>query len=98
MPQYSFKTQSTGKIVELFFNMADAPMIGEEVDVVGMKLVRVPDLPQVDCKTDTHFTATSLPRWDKNADKHDAVGKPQFESQKAVREYIAKSEGSWVYD
>lgn len=97
MPRYSFKTES-GKEVELVFTMDEAPSIGEEIDVLGMKLVRIPDLPQVDCKQDIHFTSSSLPRWDKNAARHDADGKPQFESQKAVREYVAKSEGSWVYD
>ena len=47
---------------------------------------------------DIHFEASSLPRWDKNADSHDAVGKPRFGSKKAVDEYLAKSEGDWVYD
>jgi hypothetical protein len=98
MPRYSFKTLKSGKEVELFYPMDEAPSIGDEIDVLGMKLVRIPDLPQVDCKQDVHFTSCALPRWDKNADSHDAAGKPQFKSQKAVREYVAKSEGSWVYD
>ena len=98
MPRYSFKTLETGKEVELFFPMDEAPSIGDVVDVLGLKLVRIPDLPQADCKKDIHFTSNALPRWDKNADSHDAAGKPQFKSQRAVTEYVAKSEGSWIYE
>lgn len=97
MPTYSFKAPS-GKIVELFYTMDEAPSIGDEVDVVGMKLVRIPDRVQVDAKADKHFTSRSLPRWDANAPRHNSVGQPQFASQKEVDEYTAKSEGSWIYD
>ena len=90
MPRYSFKTLSTGKEVELVYTMDEAPRIGEEIDVLGMKLVRIPALPQLDWKQHIHFTSCALPRWDKNADSHDATGKPQFKGQKAVDEYVAK--------
>ena len=97
MPTYSFRAP-TGKIVELFYTMDEAPSIGQTVDVVGMKLVRIADLVHVDARQDKHFTASTLPKWDPNAPRHSADGKPQFASQREVDEYTAKSEGSWVYD
>tara|TARA_Y100000310_G_C20386317_1_gene670597 strand:+ start:298 stop:594 length:297 start_codon:yes stop_codon:yes gene_type:complete len=98
MPLYNFKTAGTGELAELFFSMRAAPSIGSTVTVDGQEFVRLPSSPQLKVAQDIHFEASSLPRWDKNADSHDAVGKPRFGSKKAVDEYLAKSEGDWVYD
>ncbi len=98
MPLYNFKIAATGEPAELFFTMRDAPAIGSLVTVGGREFVRLPSSPQLKVAENIHFEASSLPRWDKNADSYDAVGKPRFGSKKAVDEYLAKSEGDWVYD
>lgn len=97
MPTYTFTTES-GKHVELFMTMDEAPAIGQQTVIAGQKLVRVVDRVHVAAVADKHFTSRSLPRWDKNAPRHNATGQPQFASQKEVNEYVSKTEGNWVYD
>ena len=97
MPIYTFETES-GKRVELFMAMDEAPTIGSIVTIGKASLKRLADRVQVDARPEKHFTSRSLPRWDPNAPRHNAGGQPQFASDKEVREYVAKNEGDWIYD
>ena len=97
MPRYEFKTP-TGKIIELFYNMDDAPRIGETVTVGEVEFTRVAEKVQVCPQPDLHFTSRSLPRNDPDAPRVNDVGQPCFQSQKEVREYEAKKEGDFVWE
>ena len=97
MPTYTFTTES-GKPVELFMTMDEAPAIGQETVIAGQTLLRVVDQVHVAAVADKHFTSRSLPRWDPSAPRHNAAGQPQFTSNKEVTEYVKKTGGNWVYD
>ena len=97
MPIYSFKTES-GKEVEMFFNMDDAPRIGEKTEIGGVPVTRVAEKIQVSAQKDLHFVAKSLCRNDPDAPRVNEHGQPCFQSQKEVREFTAKKEGDWVWD
>jgi len=97
VPVYTFKAES-GKKTELFFNMSDAPTIGSTIEVGGVKLTRLVDPVQVDCRQEVRFTSNGLPRNHPDAPAHDAQGKPVFASKKQVDEFVAKQDGTWLWD
>ena len=97
MPVYTFKSEG-GKRTELFFNMSDAPTIGSTIEVGGVKLTRQVDRVQVDCRQEVRFAANQLPRNHPDAPACDAQGKPVFASKKQVDEFVAKQDGTWLWD
>ena len=97
MPRYEFQPP-TGKIVEMFYNMDDAPSIGTTVEVGGITFTRVAEKVQVSAQQDLHFVSRSLCRNDPDAPRVNEQGQPCFQSQKEVREFTAKKEGDWVWD
>jgi hypothetical protein len=97
MPLYSF-TSTSGEDSSFFFTMDGAPRIGQSIERKGKLWVRVPDLPQACVQKDTHFVAHSLPRNAPGAKHYTSSGKPAFSSKKEVGEFVARSEGDWVYD
>ena len=97
MPRYSF-TGDSGEEAEFYYTMDAAPRIGEIITRKGRRWVRMPDLPQACVQKDTHFVSHSLPRKAPGAKHYTKDGKPAFSSKKEVGEFVARSEGDWVYD
>ena len=97
MPIYTFKSES-GNTEEMFFSMDEAPSIGTTIDFGGMKLTRQVDRVGVDCRKEVRFTSNQLPRNHPDAPSCDAQGKPVFASKKQVDEFVAKQDGTWLWD
>lgn len=97
MPIYTFKTES-GKTEEMFFSMDDAPSIGATIDIGGIMLTRQVDRVAVDCRPEVHFTSNGLPRNHPDAPACNEQGKPVFASKKQVDEFVAKQDGTWLWD
>lgn len=97
MPIYTFKTES-GKTREMFYSMDDAPRIGATIEVGGIPLTRQVDRVNVDCRQEVRFTSSGLPRNHPDAPACDAQGKPVFASKKQVDEFVAKQDGTWLWD
>ena len=97
MPVYTFEKES-GETTELFFNMDDAPRIGTTIEIAGIKLTRLVDPIQVDCRQDVHFTAHQISRWHPDAPALNERGQPVFSSKRQVDEFVAKTEGAAVWE
>ena len=97
MPIYGFRTES-GKDVEMFYNMGDAPRIGEQTTIGGVLVTRIAEKIQVNAVADLHFVSHVLPRNDPDAPRVNSSGQPCFESKKEVSEYTAKKEGDYIWD
>ena len=97
MPIYTFKTES-GKKTELFFHMDDAPTIGSTIEIGGATMTRQVDKPHVDCRQEVRFTSNGLPRNHPDAPSCNEQGKPVFASKKQVDEFVAKQDGTWLWD
>ncbi len=97
MPIYTFKDPQ-GNPVEVFCSMAESTPIGGTITQNGVTLIRQVDAPQVDCRADVRVESTALHRWAPGADSYSSDGKPQFGSKKQVDEFLAKSEGDYIYE
>ena len=97
MPVYTFKDPE-GNPVTIFCSMAEATPVGGSITENGVKLVRQFDKPQVDCRADVRVESTALHRWAPGAKSYSKEGKPQFGSKKQVDEFLARSEGDYIYD
>ena len=97
MPIYTFKTES-GKKTELFFYMDDAPTIGSTIEVAGVTMTRLVDKLHVDCRQEGRFVSNGLPRNHPDAPSCNEQGKPVFASKKQVDEFVAKQDGTWLWD
>ena len=92
MPMYEFKRESDGKIVEVFFNMANAPSIGSVIEEDGEKLTRIVSDSQISAAVEvvTHqypYVSRSMPRNVPGCEtnKH---GQPIISSQRHEREVM----------
>ena len=98
MPMYDFETP-TGETVEHFFPMAEAPKIGQTVDIDGVACTRLmSDCQMSVSETIGPFVSRTLPRNDPRAPRHDKDGRPMFATKREVTEYVAKTEGQFGYD
>ena len=89
MPEYEFQL-GDGRVICEYFPMADAPGIGEVVEIRGQPATRI--LSQIRQTNRSYgHTAHSLPPWDPRAPRHDEDGQPVFTSKKEIDEYAAKS-------
>jgi hypothetical protein len=80
MASYTFKSESTGQIVEKTFPMAEAPPIGSLIEIDGDMYRRLVDIPQLsaDNENRTHgypYVSKSLPRNMKGAETN-KLGQP----------------------
>jgi len=95
---YDFETP-TGEVVEHFFSMANAPKIGEVVEIDGVRCTRLMSDCQTSVRADIQpFVSRTLPPNDPRAPRHDKKGRAMFANQREVNEYIAKTEGQFHYD
>lgn len=97
MPRYTFKDPD-GKPVEIYCSMNEATTIGGTITQNGITLVRQVDPPQVDCRADVQVESRALHRWAPGAKSYSKDGKPQFQSKKQVDEFLARSEGDYIYE
>jgi len=97
MPLYTFSGPK-GKEDTFFFTMDNAPRIGSVIERKGTYWVRMPDIPNACVRKDTHFVSNALPRNAPGAKHYTDDGKPAFSTKSEVGEFIARSEGDWVYD
>lgn len=107
MPLYSFKDLDTGEPIELFYQMGQAPGLGEKIRHKGRHLQRLVEAPMGRVKPEKRFKAYSQPHKDRHgnlppgaieAPHYDSDGVPVFTSKKEVDAYVAKSEGRVVTD
>ncbi|MHA7813256.1 MAG: hypothetical protein ACX94C_07700 [Phycisphaerales bacterium] len=89
MPEYEFFNQD-GEYRTAFFHADDAPKIGEIIEHEGESLRRVPSLPGVTAGFQP-FASSSLAPNDPDAPHHDAQGRPSFQSEREVREFMARN-------
>tara|TARA_Y100001937_G_scaffold128765_1_gene207748 strand:- start:3369 stop:3671 length:303 start_codon:yes stop_codon:yes gene_type:complete len=92
MPMYEFSRESDGKIVELHYNMADAPPIGSVIEQDGERLTRIVSNSQISAAVEvvTHqypYVSRSMPRNVPGCEtnKH---GQPIISSQRHEREVM----------
>lgn len=100
MPEYAFVDCLSHESVDLFFEMGEAPKIGQTCRHEGRTLIRVPSRLGAPKVRNYSFRARSLPREDVSNPTWpcDATGVPVFESKAQVEEYHARSEGQAIYD
>jgi len=92
MPFYSAFNED-GEYREAFFKMGDAPGIGEIFDYEGESLRRVPDLPGVQMGFKP-FVSHQLAPNHPGASKYDREGRPAFDTERDVREFLARNNDS----
>ena len=97
MPRYTF-ADPDGNPVEVFCSMAEATPFGETITHNGISLTRQVDPIHVDCRADVQVESNALHRWAPGAKTYSKDGKPQFQSKKQIDEFLAKSEGDYIYD
>ena len=97
MPVYTFKAPE-GQPVEVFCSMSEATPIGGTITQNGITLTRVVDKPQLDCRAEVRVGSAALHRWAPGAKSYSKEGKPQFGSKIQVDEFIARSEGDYIYE
>ena len=89
MPMYEFRLVKTGRVVERFFTMTDAPSIGSKVKVTGGMAIRLPARTMTQVKEYEH-TSLTLPKNCPHAPRHDKAGRCQIKGKKELRETMAK--------
>ena len=91
---YSFWDEGAGQLAEVELSMADAPAIGEIVEIGGRRLRRIPERDQqLDARYDEIFRCYQVSRRSPEAaecDFRDARGTPCF-SNRSRAENWAKS-------
>lgn len=89
MPTYDFEHVETGRRVEQFMRMGDAPPIGGDVEIEGERyrrvLVKFPGV-QDGFRPHTNYQA---PLWDPAARRHDQDGYVRHESVSDMEHYEA---------
>jgi hypothetical protein len=89
MPEYEFFDED-GNHETVFFPMSQAPAIGELVEHEGRVLRRVASMPGVNMGF-RPFASYSLPKNDPNAREFDSAGRPCFNTERSVREFMARN-------
>lgn len=97
MPVYTFKDPE-GQLVSMYSLMSEAVPVGKTIVKDGVTLTRQFDKPQVDCRAEVRVQSDALHRWAPGAKSYSKEGKPQFASRKQVDEFLARSEGDYIYD
>ena len=87
MPQYEFK-DSKNKIKEFYFSSESAPSIGSEVEIEGIKYVRLPSFLNAQVDSIKNIDITSQAREekygrDKIGEKFDKDRKEKMDARKA---------------
>ena len=91
MPEYPYEDVETGETVDLFRTMAEADSIGAVIEHEGRKLRRLASQGVGTIDAGFHpFTSISQARHDPDAPRHDAQGRPQFQSKREVQDFLAK--------
>lgn len=92
MPVYPFRDEATGRTVEVFFAMTDAPAIGSTVEHDGRRLTRLVSAFQVDPATNRSqypYVSNALPRRLPGC-RTNRQGKPIIESRRHERNVMAQ--------
>ena len=89
MPEYEFFNEE-GEYRSVFMHAAQAPSIGDLIEHEGETLRRVPSVPGVSAGFKP-FVSYSLSRNDRHASDFDRQGRPCFNSERSVREFMAKN-------
>lgn len=97
MPIYEFEAKD-GEIHEEFFPMEDAPALGSWITRAKKRYQRIPTPWRAKARKTRHFAAMSMDPWEPGAPRYDKDGAPCFTSQREVDEFVARSEGKYVYD
>lgn len=88
MPEYEFYNED-GEYRSVFFHASEAPSIGQIIEHEGESLRRVPSRPGLTVGFQP-FTSATLPPGDPLAPHHDAQGRPGFQTEREVRQYIRR--------
>jgi hypothetical protein len=94
MPQYAYE-DGKGNRISRYHKMSDAPPLGHKIRVSGVRYTRILGNPVTRIRPTRHFVSHSLPRWHPNAPRYDGKGKPCFDSQREVSEFVSKCEGDY---
>jgi hypothetical protein len=101
MPEYKFDRPDGTSVLE-YYRMADAPPLGEEVEIDGILCTRSLGRLQIDTKKETHIVGHSLPRNHPDAPRVDSSGRPCFTTRQEVADFVAKTSdrpgGGFDYD
>jgi len=91
MPIYEF-FNIDGEYREVFFNGndPDLPSIGQIIEHEGESLRRIPSIPGAKVGF-RPFASRSLAPGDPDASSYDREGRPVFQSERDVREYMARN-------
>lgn len=93
MPQYEFEEVGTGRRFDVWFPGSEAPDFGVEMDVGGVRAVRIVSRPQVVKPKEYAHVAHGLPPNDPAAPRWDAEGQPVFHTKREIEDYQAKRPG-----
>lgn len=95
MPCYCFVDEATGEPVEHYLPMAEAPRIGDVVEIEGRRLRRLVSPLQYDTENleRWRFESISAPPWAPGAPSYNPEsGAPRFSSRAQVREFLARNQ------